>query len=556
MIRRGQRKNWQLFRKSRPKWLSIAALACCTMLIAVSRSSSPAIELYFDRGDSLKSEIYDQYLNPEPMIWSRQPDTVTQDMKMVRKAVGDDEMNQLHSLCGRTLYHGIENVVVSHSKYTFFSTGDLPLMWIRDSAFQIGVLIPKMRKRRALRNLVEGGIRMQAFYILQDPYANGFYPEWRDPDKENDGDRYLGRGGWVGVRNYELDSGCFFISLLWDYYKSGEYGVDLLVREPLVFDAVEALVDMWIVEQHHNHSSPYSFHGLPNNGLGSETRYTGMIWSGFRPSDDANKYGYSIPSNMFAASALQKALLLNSKEWNSERLSEKISRLLLSVEEGIQKYGIVEVEGVKVYAYEVDGMGNSLVDFDDPNWPSLVSIPLLGWGKYDSTIYEQTKARILSSKNKLYFKGKKMAGLGSQHTSTNMVWALGIFSEALTATSTEGKARILRDLIKLQCQDGLMHESINVNDLTKCTRKWFEWANALLVTVAEHITGIDCDEAAAEYHINWLSHVERNNSRYKSDSEDKVRNYVSRHQGIIARVQHGGKYTKKVEDWKGIGWFI
>ena len=40
-------------------------------------------------------------------------------------------------------------------------------MWIRDSAFQIGVLMPKISKRPALRFLVEGGIRLQAFYILQ-----------------------------------------------------------------------------------------------------------------------------------------------------------------------------------------------------------------------------------------------------------------------------------------------------------------------------------------------------------------------------------------------------
>ena len=91
---------------------------------------------------------------------------------------------------------------------SFFDVArDLPLMWIRDSAFQIGVLIPKISKRPSLRFLVEGGIRLQAFYILQDPYGNGFYPEWRDPKEHNDEDRLLGRGGWVGVRNYELDSG-------------------------------------------------------------------------------------------------------------------------------------------------------------------------------------------------------------------------------------------------------------------------------------------------------------------------------------------------------------
>lgn len=493
----------------------------------------------------------------EGMIWSRQPKVVTNDMIMLREILGDENVRKLQGLCGRTLYHSIQNVVVSRDQYAFFSTGDLPLMWIRDSAFQMGVLIPKMGKRRALRNLIEGGIRMQAFYILQDPYANGYYPEWRDPAREDYEDRYLGRGGWVGTRNYELDSGCFFISLLWDYYNSEEYGVDLLIREPIIFDAVQDLVDMWIIEQNHDKLSRYSFPELPNDGLGRHTAYTGMIWSAFRPSDDANMYGYSIPSNMFAASSLEKAIALNTLEWKNGKLSDKMTTLLSNIEEGIQKYGIVEAEqGVKVYAYEVDGFGNALVDFDDPNWPSLVSMPLLGWEKYDKSIYESTKTRLLSSKNKYFFKGGNLQGLGSPHTETNLVWALGIFSEALTSTSAQDKARHLIDLLKIQCNDGLMHESIDVDDLSKCTRKWFEWANALMVTVTEHLIGVDCDQAAQESHIKLLAHFERNNPMYDGSEGEKLLIQVQRHQGIIARVQHGGKYKKKVNDWQGLGFLM
>lgn len=34
---------------------------------------------------------------------------------------------------------------------------------------------------------------------------------------------------------------------------------------------------------------------------------------------------------------------------------------------GIEKHGKVSKEGATIYAYEVDGKGNSLTDFDDPN---------------------------------------------------------------------------------------------------------------------------------------------------------------------------------------------
>ena len=52
--------------------------------------------------------------------------------------------------------------------------------------------------------------------------------------------------------------------------------------------------------------------------------------------------------------------------------------LMSNEHRGIKQHGIVEVEpGVGVYAYEVDGLGGMLADFDDPNRPSLLAVPLL-----------------------------------------------------------------------------------------------------------------------------------------------------------------------------------
>ena len=42
--------------------------------------------------------------------------------------------------------------------------------------------------------------------------------------------------------------------------------------------------------------------------------------------------------------------------------------------------------GVQMYAYEVDGLGHSLADFDDPNLPSLLAIPLLGYEQYNHQV--------------------------------------------------------------------------------------------------------------------------------------------------------------------------
>jgi meiotically up-regulated gene 157 (Mug157) protein len=77
-------------------------------------------------------------------------------------------------------------------------------------------------------------------------------------------------------------------------------------------------------------------------------------------------------------------------------------------------------------SWQVDGLGGSLKDFDDPNVPSLLSIPLLGYAQYNKGIYEATRQRILSSANQWHFKGSALQGLGSPHTPRTYVWPLAM----------------------------------------------------------------------------------------------------------------------------------
>lgn len=79
----------------------------------------------------------------------------------------------------------------------------------------------------------------------------------------------------------------------------------------------------------------------------------------------------------------------------------------------------------------MDGRGNSLADFDDPNVPSLLSIPLLGYAHYNASIYAATRARILSRKNSWYFEGSALRGLGSPHTPSGHVWPLAMAVQVL-----------------------------------------------------------------------------------------------------------------------------
>ena len=76
--------------------------------------------------------------------------------------------------------------------------------------------------------------------------------------------------------------------------------------------ALQSIVRLWQREQRHDECSEYTFQRfdcpetdtLPCGGRGNPTAYTGMTWSGFRPSDDRCVYGYLVLSNMFAVVAL------------------------------------------------------------------------------------------------------------------------------------------------------------------------------------------------------------------------------------------------------------
>lgn len=414
------------------------------------------------------------------------------------------ELRDLRALCGRALWHSLVTAVRPRTggNTVFVATGDIDDMWIRDSSVQLSIYFPRLAAHPALRPILEGAMRAQAFYILQDPYANAYSSHWRDPAKLSRADRAIGRGGWVATRNYELDSGAYYLSMLWNYHATpGIFAADRFLNETSLFDAAMLLVDTWTLEQRHENQSSYRYSELPRGGLGpAAAPYTGMSWSGYRPSDDPQTYSYNVPVNMYAVAALERALVINEHVWRSPRFAAAASKLAAEMRAGIEKHGIVtHKDGTRAYAYEVDGMGGVLADFDDPNVPSLLSIPLLGYRHYDPEVYANTRRRILSPQNKWYFQGPVLTGLGSPHTPRGYVWPLAVMVGALTSDDPQDRADAFRQLLRTQCGNGLMHESVSAVDAQACTRPWFEWANAMFVVFYEDSFGERCD-AAAEAH--------------------------------------------------------
>ena len=320
----------------------------------------------------------------------------------------------------------------------------------------------------------------------KDPWANAYNAEYVAPDSQSKNDRQLGRGGWVFTRNFELDSVAYFFNFLWNFHQSPDiWSGGTLLAEPLVHNAVITMLRLLLVEQYHEEKSPYRYSELAREGLGPPTAYTGMVWSAFRPSDDPQKYSYNLADNMYLWGALKRLLVLNEAVWQDAFIRDTSIRLMNDVHRGIERYGIVEVEpGMRVYAYEVDGLGGTLVDFDDPNLPSLLATPLLGYDLYDKEVYATTRARILSPKNPYFYEGSQLRGLGSPHTQRNYVWPLATAVEALTAEGDGAPRRqkeLLKDLLKMASGNGLAHESVNVDNLNLITRPEFGWANAMTV---------------------------------------------------------------------------
>lgn len=367
----------------------------------------------------------------------------------------------------------------------FLITGDIPAMWLRDSSAQVWHYLPYAAKYPIIGETICGLIKRQLACVALDPYANAFNSEPNakrfSEDRTNQSPEIM---NWIWERKYEIDSLCYPIRLAYAYWQATG---DTSWCGEAFRKVAENIVKVWTSEQNHFSDSQYFFERddcppsdtLPNHGRGTDVGYTGMTWSGFRPSDDACQFGYLIPSNMFAAHELGHLHEIVHALTPDAELERTILKLGADISDGIAKYGKVrhEVFG-DMYAYETDGRGNYNL-MDDANVPSLLSMSYLGCLSADDPLYQNTRRFILSDYNPYYYSGKALRGVGSPHTPKNYVWPISLCIQGLTATDPAEIARIANMLQNTDADTGFMHEGIYVNDPQKFTRPWFAWANSI-----------------------------------------------------------------------------
>ena len=365
---------------------------------------------------------------------------------------------------------------------TFVITGDIPAMWLRDSSVQVINYVPYAADKQ-VSDILKGTIATQVNDICADPYANAFNAEANGAGFKDD--TKLNPRVWE--RKFEVDSLCAPIYLAYTFWKETN---DVSIFTQTFRKALDLIYQVFSIEQSHSESE-YTFQRynapetdtLPCNGKGTPVNYTGMIWSGFRPSDDRCEYGYLIPSNMMAKVAMMKAAEIYESVYDSYDDATRCCLLAAEIDGGIRNVGIIDhPEFGEIYAYEADGLGNYHL-MDDANVPSLLSAPYLGYCSADDPIYQNTRKFVLSESNPYYYSGPTAQGVGSPHTPDGYIWPIALCIQALTSTNRDEIIHCLNELVSTHAGTHFMHESFDPNNPENFTRSWFAWANTLFASL-------------------------------------------------------------------------
>lgn len=388
------------------------------------------------------------------------------------------------------LRNTLETTVRRHADgTTFVVTGDIPAMWLRDSAAQVESYVRFAKQDNDIRDMLRGVVLRQAACVAIDPYANAFNEE---PNGHGHHEDLTEMSPWVWERKWELDSLCYPVRLCRQYWDATG---DSSIFDETLHRMLTTIVATMRAEQHPE-TSPYSFlrpgavpsDTLPFEGRGAPTRHTGMVRSAFRPSDDACEYGFLVPANMFAVVVLDDLAEFALDHFGDEALAGEAKALRDEIDRGIQEHAVVEhPRHGRVYAYEVDGLGNHRL-MDDANVPSLLSIPYLGYRPATDPLYRNTRALVLSDENPYHYSGSHAAGIGSPHTPAGNVWPISLTMQALTATDPAELWRLVDLLASTTAGTGYMHESFDANDPAVFTRPWFGWANSLFAELIMRAT--------------------------------------------------------------------
>lgn len=425
---------------------------------------------------------------------------VEAEIARVSALIADPELAWIFANCyPNTLDTAVSTGSLNGRPDTFVVTGDIPALWLRDSSAQLWSYIHLARSDEGLQSLYRGLIARHAACVLIDPYANAFT---RDPAQSTPlswakQDMTTMNPG-VAERKWELDSLCHVIRLAYGYWRAtGDTGpFDAHWNE-----AARRIVATMRVEQRLEAASPYRFQRdsetptdtLMLAGQGAPTRKIGLIHSMFRPSDDACVYPFLVPANLFAVQALRWLAELTGTVCGDTTLANDATALADSVAQALREHALIGQGADAVWAYEIDGFGNTLF-MDDANVPSLSSLAYLGCVRRDDPLFLRTQANCWSQANPYFFRGGGDEGIGGPHVGLDMIWPMSLIVRALSSDDPATIRACLSGLKGSHAGTGFMHEAFLAGNPATFTRPWFAWANGLfgemIVDLAARLPGL------------------------------------------------------------------
>jgi meiotically up-regulated gene 157 (Mug157) protein len=411
---------------------------------------------------------------------------VEETIRTVKAKIADPELAWMFENCyPNTLDTTVRVGTADGSPVTFVITGDIDAMWLRDSSCQVWPYLELARSDADLRQLFRGLIARQVRCILLDPYANAFLqdPKSSKPLSWSVGDLTEMHPG-VAERKWEIDSLCYCIRLANGYWRA----TDDTSSFSAAWGRAMRLAVATLREQQRKHG-PGSYHfqrrtEIPTDtqalgGFGNPARPVGLIYSMFRPSDDACIYPLFVPGNLFAMVSLRQLADMASDILHDAEFATECRNFASEIDTALRQYArISDPEHGEIWAYEVDGFGNQLF-MDDANTPGLLGLPYLGCCAVDDPTYRGTRARILSDANPYFFKGKAAEGVGGPHVGLDMIWPMSIIMRALTSTDDDEIRQCLKWIKATHAGTGFIHEAFHKDDPARFTRPWFAWANSL-----------------------------------------------------------------------------
>ncbi|KAM3536106.1 hypothetical protein MY4038_000572 [Beauveria bassiana] len=405
---------------------------------------------------------------------------------------------------------------------SFVITGDIIAEWLRDSTNQLRPYQELASKDSAIFELLLGAINTQSEYVIEAPYCNAFQPPPISdlPVSANGQDDVVYPAyepSAVFECKYELDSLAHFLKIGNDFYEhTGSF--DFVNKRWL--SAVDAVLS--VLEEQSKPTfnddgdyirNEYTFQRKTNTGtetlnllgVGNPLNNgTGLVRSAFRPSDDATILGFFIPANAMMSVELGRAAAMLNKI-GKDAAGAELDKWSKTIREGVMEHGVIEHKTFgKIFAYEVDGFGSSII-MDDANYPSLLALPLMGFVDVKDPIYQNTRKMLLSKKgNPYYLTGKKFKGIGGPHIGLKNAWPMSLLVQAQTSDDDD-EIMACVNMVLAASPKGLVHESVDVNYIAQYTRSWFAWANGVfavtILDLAKRKPHLIFGSGAAPYHI-------------------------------------------------------